>query len=410
MARVVFLLGAGASRPACMPCTQQITDRVLSGEGVECYHLRDCDTTPYHYHYTVSAKDEVPTQDQWRQCDWKDEIPPITEYLGYMYRLACDYYRNRSGDLCWARRDYSPNYEDLHYLVSQVRDERFAPNPLIRDTSAAIRCETERLADKYRDLHLKTYLSLSTLFYIEGVVTSLVSGRPDSTDYLDRLVGKACRNLGPQNVDIATLNHDRVIDVFLRAQGFPYDDGFEREEAEGYRRFSPAVYRRSCRDGRARVMKLHGGIEWARRWPSDDSRDAEIVMAVDGRVTDPVGPIGSHMYGLPIQIGTYNKILDYTLHRHLSDLQCQFLQSLDSSELVVGAGYSFGDPGINARVGHWASGPGKRRLVIVDPHPNHAKRELGSDWNDWERWEILSVVEKPIEDTTWDEVVALAGM
>ena len=396
MARVVFLLGAGAS-PADIPCTEQITKRVLSGKGTECHCYRGV------YQYTVAGQ-EVFVQRQGELQPWRGHIRPIIGYLRQLHGTACHYYQNWQ----WPQHyGHCPNYEDIYYQAAQIAYEGSLPNPLIGGKAEAIRRKAERLADAHRDLQPRDKLTRLALLYIEGVVKSLLSRRPASTDHLGGLVGRACQDLGPQNVDIATLNHDRVIDAFLRASNIPYDDGFERKAADGFRRFLPSVYQRSYRDGRARVMKLHGGVDWIQRYSriADDAEEYQIGIMREGSPAQQWSKKDYGTYGLPIQIGTHNKIANYTLYRYLTDLQFRFVHSLDRADLVVIAGYSFGDAGINARVHDWVSKSRKRRLVIVDPCPDNAKRNADGVWYEWQTGGNLGMVEKRIEDTTWDEVV-----
>jgi hypothetical protein len=250
------------------------------------------------------------------------------------------------------------------------------------------------------------------VFYIEGVVRGLLAPCPASAAHLG-LIGQACEQRRPQNVDVATLNHDRVIDEFLREHGIAYDDGFERDPTEGFRRFCPSVYERSGRDKRARVLKLHGAANW--NWRADRPSKGATVYHL-GAVTDyhsASPPFDGEPADItfPIQIGTYNKMTNYTLFRSLTDLQCQFLRWLDSSDLIVVAGYSFGDAGINARVQNWAVESPGRRMVLIDPCLDDAKRgwtiSQNSHWADWQTAKIVVPLRKRIDDVTWAEVLSV---
>ena len=85
----------------------------------------------------------------------------------------------------------------------------------------------------------------------------LLAKPPSDTTYL-RLISEAQSDPWVRTVDIATLNHDRVIDAFLKEAGICYVEGFGEAGPDGFRHFSPDVYD-GC--GRVRVFKLHGAVE-----------------------------------------------------------------------------------------------------------------------------------------------------
>jgi hypothetical protein len=375
---VIFLLGAGSSLAAGMPSTQEVTDSVLSGERLA----------------------EALGEPGMMYADG------IKDYLQLLRDVACAYFEKRGG------RD--PNYEDIYYLAVQVRDvcEGHFGNPLIYDVSNTILEDTARLEEQRRKCCHKKALALASrvlwyaVIYIEGTVRALMDRDPTGTDYL-RLIADACRDPHVRAVHIVTLNHDRVIDTFLRQNDIQYADGFadETEAVDGFRRFCPEVYSRS---GRVRVLKLHGGVDWTVRWSPDDPWDRQISIVVDPGARECLRPEGRVLDSLPIQVGTYNKIMDYTLARYLSDLQCQFLRSLDASDLMVISGYSFGDEGVNARVTHWVYARRGRRVVVIDPCLSNARTQLRSRWNIWQDHGVLFTVPRRIEDTSWEEVIGLA--
>ena len=121
--RVVFMLGAGSSIAAGMPRTQQITDIVLSGEGVGPSSDGGYDIRP--------AGEVSPEIDRHNRMFL---IDPVVDYINQL----SDYYR--------CRRARLPNYEDLYYLAAQVRDAHsgVVDNPLVDEESEGIFQEVER--------------------------------------------------------------------------------------------------------------------------------------------------------------------------------------------------------------------------------------------------------------------------
>jgi hypothetical protein len=317
--RTVFLLGAGSSVPANMPSTQEITDRVLSGESV----VYGSDDT-----YGLQAEDGVvPNVSQRLQR--QVYVEPVVEYLNHLRDCACDYYTKHRGRV--------PNYEDLYYVAAQVRDARLRAlaNPLVHKESEAIfqklerreQCRAKRL-DGCTCLPAAAVLD-KALTYVEGVVRDLLAKEPAKTDHLGMIAAARRDQKRVQSVDVATLNHDRVIDTFLKVNEIDCADGFRKPAGkDGFRLFCPDVY-----DQRnvLRVFKLHGAANWTWLWKANDWWGSRIVIFTDPCAMDRLRPSDYQQDDLPIQIGTYNKIMNYTFYRHLSDLQCQFLHCLDNA-------------------------------------------------------------------------------
>ncbi len=424
MSRVVFLLGAGASRPAGMPSTDEITERVLSGRDVLCYRRLDAlgRLGPYDYRYAVRTHPSLPVPGGWLPNPWRSSVKPVISYLADLHRAV---------SACRKRTGRRPNYEDIYYLAAQVAYREEQPNPLIGEASGAVIHQARRREMRRRGLPLDSpvrdgevehlvgrLLPLLAVFYLEGVVRSLLSRRPANTTYLAALIGGACADCGPQNVDIATLNHDRVIDVFLAKHGICFADGFARRPVQGFRQFLPATYSHPTTRGRVRVLKLHGGVDWVTRARvvGEETGNLGIEVPEIGIAESPSALAEDYVAAdLPIQIGTYNKIANYTLYRHLSDLQYQFLHWLDRADRVVVAGYGFGDAGINARLSYWVRQRGERcHLVVADPNLNATKHGwtmgMRSNWAEREGHRVLRRIEAGIESITWDEVRRLCGV
>lgn len=303
----------------------------------------------------------------------------------------------------------------MYYLAAQVRDEirEDFPNPLVWKKVQTLfhqeECrELKRGGSRHPGVRKRDAEALihSAVPYIEGVVSSLLSRHPACTAHL-RLVGEACYARGTQNVSIATLNHDHVIDTYLKENRICYDDGFTDEDADGIRHLRHGISNYSQRDGQVRIMKLHGAVDWRYHWATGDPGSKTVVSVPHRHGVGPARLNGHHLGPPLIQIGTYNKILAYVFHRHLTGLQSQFLRSLDSADLLVVSGYSFGDDGINWRVREWADGPKGRGLVVVDPQPESVRRNLELYGYVWADAGVLRFVQKGIESTTWDEVTAL---
>jgi hypothetical protein len=395
--RVIFLLGAGTSVPAGMPSTQQITDQVLSGDKV----VHDS-----YSQYRILADDDPGSYVDPRIDDHlrKVHVLPVVEHLRLLADLARDYFFQK-------RRGRAANYEDVYYLAVQVRDicVGVLDNPLIYEVSKEIFKQTTRHEyERSRGSSAGPSPSPRTIQqnatdYIERVIACMLDRIPTRTDHLG-LIAQAWQDAVVSHLSVATLNHDRVIDSFLAERSIPYVDGFAdpTEAKDGFRCFQPEVYNRPQRV--VRVLKLHGSVGWCVLFRPDDLWDQKIVVVTDPCIMDRLRLQGYQLGPLAIQIGTCNKVENYTLYHHLSQLQCRFLRCLDDSDVMVISGYSFGDTGVNARIDAWVTGSRGRRLVVVDPRPDSAERGLWGHWKTWVSCGVAHAIPRCIETVTWDEV------
>jgi len=394
---VVFLLGAGASLGAGLPSTEEITKVVLSGENVVRRFKKKT------YGFATGGEDSPQQMQRWHAI----HVQPIVDYLRSLRCLTSSYYKNR--------RVGSLNYEDLYYLGQQVRGAlfRYVDNPLLYEVAESVHkdiCDRERARRGKSGSHIcvsAREVMEGATEYIQGITRELLAKPPGSTDYL-RLIAESWRDDRVSHMAIATLNHDRVIDAFLKRSGIPYTDGFqEPSEPDGFRSFRTQVF---DQENAARVLKLHGAVDWIQRWSPDDLWDWDMMIAVDPSAPDVMEVNGYRVEPVPLLIGTQNKVEDYTLNRILSDLQHEFLHCLDVSDLMVIAGYGFGDRGINARIVHWMYGHRGRRLVVIDPALEKTKDSPGvrEFWETWLEPAEPLTLPRGVEDIRWEHV--LRGM
>jgi len=174
-------------------------------------------------------------------------------------------------------------------------------------------------------------------------------------------------------LDLATLNHDCIVEHLLRNLGLTVTDGFGEPDG-AIRHFNPQAYSSSA--ARIRLYKLHGSINWhmiqrffngklkvqgpalVTNHDPDHCSDAEGAR---WRLSDPQ-PL--------LLIGQWSKWLDYQLY-YYSALMEAFREALSSTKVVVSSGYGWGDWGINERLLDWVRSDKDRQLVILCAEPEH---------------------------------------
>ncbi|MCP5535234.1 MAG: hypothetical protein H7A51_03250 [Akkermansiaceae bacterium] len=75
-----------------------------------------------------------------------------------------------------------------------------------------------------------------------------------------------------EEVNLFSLNHDRLLENFLRSEGIHVVDGFDVENTYGIRPWNPVLFgpmRTQSSGPVVRLLKLHGSIDWQRFRPRE---------------------------------------------------------------------------------------------------------------------------------------------
>lgn len=324
-----MLLGSGSSVPAGMPTVDAITARVLSGHNVVRHgsDFRLVDRLPPN-HEVVAAG-----------------VADVVRFVGNLKQLCDDYFASQE-------KDRTTNYEDIAYVARQIED-----GLLSEYENPALLPLTERFGrEAGRTLQELAEIAGSAADYIDDVARSLLRTPIGPFDHLAAIVD-AFEDVGVDDLTVATLNHDLVLERGLRDSGVSYSDGFE--DPFGSLLLWSDTYRVATR----RVLKLHGSIDWYRYNLERDGWSGQVTArsTADGDPFHARGPAGELLQypagGRPqILTGTFNKILSYPAGIY-ADQHFRFHEALAAADKLVVIGYGFGDKAINARLVAWAERP-----------------------------------------------------
>jgi hypothetical protein len=372
--RVVFLLGSGASVHADMPSVGRITARVLSGERVLQGGAR------------FRVVDQLPPQYEM----WRDEVDRAVGFAGELKQLCDDYWESQD-------KERETNYEDIAYVARQIDD-----GPMSEYENPALLPLNKKLGqDSGRQPPDLLELAAMTADYIEDVVCGML-GRPiGPVDHL-AAIADACNDNSVDEITLATLNHDLVLERMLDETGRQYSDGFNRE-------FGTLRIWNDTFDSNRRLLKLHGSINWWRYRFTLDGYTGQFTAESTNRDPEhPRGPAGEHL-GFPltgrplILTGTFNKILAYPTGIY-ADQHFRFHEALNAADALIVIGYGFRDKAINARIVAWAERPGDRRMVVVHRDPAGfaflARGAIRNLWTPWYDRGLLAFVSEHLSPTT----------
>jgi hypothetical protein len=362
-AKIALLFGAGISLAVEKPSTQQITDEILSENGLIATKRRLMETDG------KGARNKITHVPFDRE---------ILDFLMVLNKIAEEHspvkqnvHPSRPLN---ERLKHIPNYEDLFFMLVQIYhalSEDFNPygKLLIKSTKFEQLMQKWKLNDNFEP-NKRDFIGYSTA-YINNTVIRKLNEKMLNTDNLN-LIRDILKHKKPEKVDIFTLNHDTVLEQLLTNENITPLDGFGEKDGD-LKKWTPQLFDRPI-TGKTRLLKLHGSIDWKTfkieghesnvpvlaKYAGEHDIENEIVEIADSHGTKYIHPSNPH-----ILIGTDNKIGEY-LHLHYWDLHYRFRQLLRKKDRLIVSGYSFGDSEINGQILEWLLNEENKKLIVID--------------------------------------------
>ncbi|HLO13304.1 MAG TPA: SIR2 family protein [Anaerolineales bacterium] len=387
-----FLLGSGASIPAKMPRTNDITEIVLSGKDV----WKHSDGSYY--------------LEKTKQSGWDVlETSRITEFVNILKKQISLFYEKR-----FQQRE--TNYEDLYYVADQITsvEDGDYDNPAIQALIDKILPECTQLMTK-TDLHEAWNLldlASEATYYIMDIAWRLLLRSPGDISYLSKILSP----LGSRSIPLAgifTLNHDTVLEHWLSQNRVQFIDGFS-DPVNGVRYWNPNSL--VGNSSKVKLFKLHGSVNWF-SYPSNAIQPGveSVGIPFDWDFQHTLNPEGKRQYSLgpngprpAILMGTFNKMFNYTMGI-FADIYCLFRQALRDTNSLVIIGYGFGDKGVNTQIIEWAYLSANNKIILIEPNPEklkiRARLAIQKHWDRWLMQKKFKIISKGIENVTWEELV-----
>ena len=381
--------------PAGFPSTACLTEKILSGKGIE----RESDCV-----YYLKGSD----------ASGQAVVELVRNAVRRVYGKAELYFAK------W--EEPPPHYEHLYYVVKQLWDELAGEqeNPAIGSFSEELKAELTPILgaasghDVPEDLQV---LYKEICHYIADIVWLSLLRTPSKTSHLEPFA-EACKT--GRIVSIATLCHDTHVENYLRQEGVLLTDGFSAptHPRNGYR-YWKNNWKKNCFSKKSiPFLKLHGSVDW---FQFDRQSNQICIPPSDQYAQRLQTEEGAHAYahnGRPeMLIGTFNKLAQYSQGIYL-DLYYRFRRMLDTADQLAVCGYSFGDKGINTVITEWFDAkPTSRRLLVI--HPDHeelfknARGAIRFRWKDpflpddpQPFFKATNVIPKNLQDVSVEEFLA----
>ena len=391
MNKIIFLFGSGLSLPAEMSSTWDITNNVLDGDNI----MRHTDGNYYFgkplYHHMGKEDEYVP------------------RVLFFLKRIKVEidlYYRNFFEKVT--------NYEDLFYVTSQIYDSEMFNydnpvvqpfiNKIIEEIKPLLKGKKGEIRQEW-ELH---ELADESMNYIRDIVWHHLGKKPTNFSYL-KFLKEIYQDPKIERISIFSLNHDLVIEEYFKTISIPFIDGFGKPINE-VRYWDYNLYKNS---EKLSLAKLHGSINWF-KFSRKEYSPYEIGIPLHWdfwRTKDPDGVYQNPIHGRPmLLVGTFNKILQYTYDIYFL-LYYLFYSNLNETNTVIISGYSFGDKGINTRLSEWIYSNKERKIIVVHPEieklKNSSRGAIYLNWDKWIKDKKMRVIQKGIQEVSWDEISQL---
>ncbi len=389
--KVAFLFGSGISLKAGYPRVSNITEIVLSGEGIS----RHTDSEYYFIKPLYGLEED-------------ENVNRIVSFLSLINKEVTTYYADN-------KLNQIPNYEDFYYYVRQMHDEIYGEqeNSIVfkyiqtikSNKAICLKAKNKLFNDfKFEDLINET------MTYINNIVTRMLYQPKDDISYL-KLFQSLNTDEEIESSDFFSLNHDLLLEKYFSENKINFCDGFDERKGD-IRNFNIRLY---DSENKLKLYKLHGSIDWHKyREENKDWRGDFIGKPViddihhtkdeNGKFINPIDNKSK------ILIGTFNKLIDYN-SGIFSDLFHLFSSKLKQNNLLIISGYGFSDKGINTKIMEWYYTNDENKILLIHKNSNSLKEKArGAVSNKWDLWikeKRLIIIEKWFQDVIWEELKSL---
>lgn len=375
--KILLFFGSGVSYLSGLANTDQITNDILRKK--------------WHEHTDLNFYAGEHPNEHYRKTDITKRIQ---KFLYILKEFSDPYFRQRRGN--------DSNYEDLYYLCHQIHDNETTEidNPLLVPFLYQLHNNLvgldiyPRIPPINKKIDIE-YLSERAISLIQNVVWNSLSTQEDplGLDLILEIVEKL--NI----INIATLNHDLLVEKLLDLNKIDYCDGFGKPEGE-IRYFSPDSY---DIEEKIKLYKLHGSLNWYRFREEKNGRTIDrygMALTTDHwHLKNSDGHFVNVLDGTPLFLtGSYNKMLDYnfgifkTIHNKFDNILAQ-------SDTIIMSGYGWNDRGINGRLFQWLGSSFENKILLVHEKPENLKRYSRSAL--WHRYDGLVKENRLIPIKKW---------
>jgi hypothetical protein len=211
-----------------------------------------------------------------------------------------------------------------------------------------------------------------------------------------------------QELNIATLNHDTLVEQILTANGVELADGFGAPDGD-VRWSDDRVY--DDPRVRVRLLKLHGSLDWYSFKYRQGWKTALLMGRDPSDAHDGSGELLVAERTSPSFLSGLNKSVSY--HRGVyADVHFRFLELLRRCNRMIMSGYGWGDTAINFQLETWLDNLRGNKLFLLHQEPRQLVDRsvtMATSYDGWLRSRRLVTLEQWLADTSLSDLKRLEG-
>jgi SIR2-like domain len=376
--KLLVFLGAGVSVPSQLPTAMELTEKLFQSSAIDIEE-------------TSRVRGLLKLLREYDTAD----IPRAGLYQhGEGFRASGAIYRGPAS-----------TYEDLFYLCQEITlwcmglSDNSQTTPFMEGIE---RRAGELLNGASFDARMNDLAKLGrpACSYIETVAAETL--RREYVAGFDLLLELA---LDPavEELNIATLNHDTLVEQFLSANGIEYVDGFG--ERDGDVRWSDDRVYENPRS-KIRLLKLHGSVNWYSFKHGSGLKTAILVGNDPSCARDASGTELRSERLSPSFLSGLNKSVSY--HRGFyADVHFRFLELLRRCNRMIMSGYGWGDTAINFQLETWLDSLRDNKLILLHTEPRQLIDRsviLATSYDGWLRSGRLTALEQWLANTSLSDL------
>lgn len=392
--KLILFLGAGVSVPSGLPKVDELTHSIFSaGYHQVNYNQFSPGPQPDPQLHTT----DVTVRVRQLLLLLRDHDERDIKRVGYS---PAD--QRSSGAIF---RGVHTTYEDLFYLCQQMSlwGNGLVDNSMVTPLMEILERESgELLVGGNVMARMSNLASLAeqACFFIESVVAGEL--RPKAVAGLN-IVYELANASWIEQLNIVTLNHDTLVEQFLREKNVDFGDGFGERDGD-VRWYDDGVYDIDHR--KVRIIKLHGSVNWYSFLVNGRSLPAMVVENDATQIRDGQAKELKPTFRRPSFLSGINKAVAYQRGIY-ADMHFRFHQLLRQCELMVMSGYGWGDTAINFRLDTWLDQSRANTIVLLHQMPDElVERSLvmASGYDAWVRCGQLKPIQKWLCEVTLSEL------
>lgn len=402
---IALLFGSGISLKALLPSTSILTKMILYD--------------PMVYQYTGGNYFSISFNENTKKSKSEDQlyIPDLGMIKGREHALHVQkFIRCVYEGIKEVLKKEQANYEEIYYNLYEMRYprlEEYQDSP-IKPIAQWIYDNHRKLFEEYDHLPNFQQMARQGMIYIKCLVSFYLwrdfDGETNFRYLKDFFSVYTSRNNTIENLDIYSLNHDRLLEQCLNDLNLSFTDGFSLSD-DGTRVWDRTLFDHD--DYIIKLLKLHGDVD--RHWTIDNSGTKTHYILHDYEKYEK--EYGSHIapeVHPDIIIGTLNKKFEYK-YGLAKELQEIFKDRISGIDTLIVSGYGFRDEGINESIIEWLDQEKRISKALVIIHKNtdslieNANTNIKEILKNMRIENRLLVDENYIEDTSLSNIIKLLG-